>query len=75
MKSYILLYDLSILLIINSMYLSSKEICRSDRFFNIIANINSSLGFSIFNKIKFFALDFKSFNSKERYNRGYNFNK
>ena len=64
MKSYILLYDLSILLTINSINLSSKEICRSDKFFNIIANINSSSGFSIFNKIKFFALDFKSFKSK-----------
>ena len=38
MKSYILLYDLSILLIINSTNLSSREICRSDKFFNIIAN-------------------------------------
>ena len=36
------------------MNLSSKEICRSDKFFNMIAKRSSSSGFSIFNKIKFF---------------------
>ena len=67
MKSNIFPYDLSILLIMKFISFLSIEIWRSDKFFNINANINSSSGLSIFCKRKFLVLDFKSI--KEKYNQ------
>ena len=63
-KSDILLYDLSILLVIKSISFLSISICRSEKLFNNKANIKSSSGGSIFAKIQFFALDLISFKLK-----------
>ena len=65
MKSKILPYDLSILLIIKSTNFLSIDIWRSDKFFNISANIKSSPGFSILHNKKFLDLEFKSLKLKE----------
>ena len=46
---------------INSISFLSILICLSEKFFNIIANINSSSGLSILAKRQFFDLDLKSF--------------
>ena len=64
MKLDILPYDLSILLIMKFISFSSIDICRSDKFFKINANNNSSSGLSIVLNIKFFVLDFKSAKEK-----------
>src|SRR5210317_1537431 len=65
MKSKIFPYDLSILLIIKSTNFLSIDIWRSDKFFNISANIKSSPGFSILHNKKFLDLEFKSLKLKE----------
>ena len=63
-KSDILPYDLSILLIIKLISFLSTVICLSEKIFSIIANTRSLSGLSIFANKQFFDLDFKSSSKK-----------
>ena len=71
MKSKIFPYDLSILLIIKSINFLFIDICLSERFFSISANIKSSSGFSKLDKRKFLDLEFKSSNLYEKSTIGF----